>query len=82
MRSPSPIRSRPRSVACRAASSLTMRAYSRYFSNAGLSRTASCAAWSPFSAAPTSPLAARTACWTSAIVSGFHMWCSPSRRHA
>ena len=24
----------------------------------------------------------RTACWSSAIVSGFHMWCSPSRRHA
>ena len=40
-RSPRPICSRPRSVALRAASSLTMRAYSRYFSNAGLSRTAS-----------------------------------------
>ena len=25
---------------------------------------------------------ARTACWSSAIVSGFHWWCSPSRRQA
>ena len=24
----------------------------------------------------------RTACWRSAIVSGFHWWCSPSRRQA
>ena len=24
----------------------------------------------------------RTACWSSAIVSGFHWWCSPSRRQA
>ena len=24
----------------------------------------------------------RTACWSSAIDSGFHMWCSPSRRQA
>ena len=28
------------------------------------------------------PLRPRTACCSSAIVSGFHMWCSPSRRHA
>ena len=55
--------SRPRSVARRAASSLTSSAYSSYFS---------CAA----------PLRPRTACWSSAIVSGFHMWCSPSRRQA
>ncbi len=25
---------------------------------------------------------ARTACWSSEIVSGFHWWCSPSRRQA
>ena len=24
----------------------------------------------------------RTACWSSEIDSGFHMWCSPSRRQA
>ena len=28
------------------------------------------------------PFRPRTACCSSAIVSGFHMWCSPSRRHA
>ncbi len=38
--SDSPISSRPRSVALRAASSLTVRAYSRYFSKAALPRTA------------------------------------------
>ena len=28
------------------------------------------------------PFVERTACWSSEIVSGFHWWCSPSRRQA
>ena len=79
---PAPISSSPRSVARRAASSLTA-ARTRGTSRRPVSRAPPLAPRRR-RAAPRStlPLAARTACCTSAIVSGFHMWCSPSRRHA
>jgi hypothetical protein len=47
-------------------------------------RVASWLTWAENSAylSAASPFPDRTACWSSAIDSGFHMWCSPSRRQA
>ena len=71
--------SSPRSADLRAASSLTSSENCLYFSYAGPSRN-------PFPPTPPSAGAApefmRTACCSSPIVSGFHMWRSPSRRQA